>query len=644
MTAVRHARALASFALRALLFALCLLSGVAAAAAETGDWQRWQEMIDTKPAQLLQEAQAKEAASAGWPEPDRLRLGLLHVRALLELGRADETTGRLLALKAGVEAGADGALLAQWNAYEGAALQAANQGASAMAYWERALPLARAAGDASLESFVLTQRIDAYLSQHDVHSAAAAIEADRRLADAGSDEQLKARHLYWAANLQTTLEDFAAAEASFREAASRFRALGNATWESDSQRLLANVLIDADRAREALEPAQRATALLETLDDPVYLALARSSLAVALVAHDRRDEALALSQRAVQGISTLQAGSSKVSVLLRRAQVLLRAGNAAAAVDLLRRGVQPQLPPESGNPVTHRRFQLLLAEACSALGDAAGARAAWHEVLRLDRRNFDRVLNGQLEAQRAVLEMQRLQSENDLLQLRSAQAERALKAESRTRWLATAIVALLFAAALGALWWLRRVNRRIAAVAALDALTGLMNRRSAVDVGHAAWDAAHRSAHPLAVLLLDVDHFKHVNDNHGHAAGDEVLRQVAALLKQGLRRSDHLARWGGEEFLVLLPGAPEAEAHALAERQRLAVGSAAMRINDGAETLRVTISAGVAGVQPGDADLEAAIARADRALYRAKHEGRDRVVVEGGVAPPASALAGERVP
>jgi diguanylate cyclase (GGDEF)-like protein len=124
--------------------------------------------------------------------------------------------------------------------------------------------------------------------------------------------------------------------------------------------------------------------------------------------------------------------------------------------------------------------------------------------------------------------------------------------------------------------------------------------------------------------MADLDHFKHVNDRFGHAGGDAVLRSVAAVLRSSIRSEDLVARWGGEEFILLLPETDRAGAWQAAEKVRLAV--AAREIPVDATPVRVTASFGVAAHAP-DRTLDSTIADADRALYRAKEEGRDRVLV-----------------
>lgn len=156
-------------------------------------------------------------------------------------------------------------------------------------------------------------------------------------------------------------------------------------------------------------------------------------------------------------------------------------------------------------------------------------------------------------------------------------------------------------------------------LAITDDLTGLRNRRWLQEVlEHRVADAS-RYGGRLAVVLIDLDDFKRVNDVHGHDVGDEVLRGVARVLGGGVREADLLGRWGGEEFLVVCPATPEREAARLAERLR-----ASLAARDASPGVRVTASFGVAEHRRGD-DLLSLMRRADGCLYRAKEAGKDRV-------------------
>lgn len=176
---------------------------------------------------------------------------------------------------------------------------------------------------------------------------------------------------------------------------------------------------------------------------------------------------------------------------------------------------------------------------------------------------------------------------------------------------------------------LARALEQIRELATHDDLTGLLNRRAMLERMHQEQRRSQRTGHPLLIAQLDIDHFKVVNDTHGHAVGDRVLQAFANTVRYSVRETDLLARWGGEEFVLMLCDTPAEEACALLERVRRAVE--AMRVHDSRspEPLAVTVSAGLACHRAGE-PLEHTLERADRALYAAKAQGRNRLVVEPG--------------
>jgi diguanylate cyclase (GGDEF)-like protein len=158
-----------------------------------------------------------------------------------------------------------------------------------------------------------------------------------------------------------------------------------------------------------------------------------------------------------------------------------------------------------------------------------------------------------------------------------------------------------------------------------DPLTGLMNRGELVRRLALELEEGSTPGRGVALLMVDVDHFKRVNDTHGHPAGDEVLREVARRLNTGHRDQDLVARFGGEEFALVLPDATREGATSVAERLRVRVAEAPIPAGEGVQ-VTVTVSVGMA-IFPGDGGDPAALtAAADRALYAAKRGGRDRVV------------------
>jgi diguanylate cyclase (GGDEF)-like protein len=160
-------------------------------------------------------------------------------------------------------------------------------------------------------------------------------------------------------------------------------------------------------------------------------------------------------------------------------------------------------------------------------------------------------------------------------------------------------------------------------LAHLDPLTGLNNRRSFYEKTEPIWSTAHRKERDAAIISIDIDLFKQINDSHGHEHGDETLTAVAAALSRSIRQGDVLARWGGEEFIVFMPEANLQEAVALAERLRAAV--AQIRVPHAQGETAITASFGVAQKDADHATLDALISAADGYLYQSKQKGRDRV-------------------
>jgi len=168
--------------------------------------------------------------------------------------------------------------------------------------------------------------------------------------------------------------------------------------------------------------------------------------------------------------------------------------------------------------------------------------------------------------------------------------------------------------------------KRSEELARLDPLTGFCNRRAMVEIVAREIAQARRTGKPFSIAILDVDHFKKVNDDHGHAAGDKALMHLAVVAKSGIRETDVICRYGGEEFVVMLPGANADGARFVIDRLRTKMENTPLVLEKATVTIR--FSAGITELQ-SDEPLEALLERADRALYEAKRTGRNRVVVRG---------------
>lgn len=170
---------------------------------------------------------------------------------------------------------------------------------------------------------------------------------------------------------------------------------------------------------------------------------------------------------------------------------------------------------------------------------------------------------------------------------------------------------------------LSEANQRLKELASTDVLTGVLNRRAFMEEANSMFDLAKRYQRPLSLLMIDADHFKRVNDTHGHQAGDLVLVRLSNAMRNCLRGTDIFGRIGGEEFAVILPETDLQKTAELTERLLRTVRNMAIAVEP-AVVLTITVSIGVATIPPVDSSLDVLIKQADAALYRAKAEGRDR--------------------
>ncbi|WP_418141229.1 GGDEF domain-containing protein [Marinobacter sp. MA] len=173
---------------------------------------------------------------------------------------------------------------------------------------------------------------------------------------------------------------------------------------------------------------------------------------------------------------------------------------------------------------------------------------------------------------------------------------------------------------------LKEAHEKARAAALEDDLTGLRNRRAFFELGNQLLKQSRRNGSPLAIIMFDLDYFKKINDNHGHEAGDEVLRHIGQLLESNVREADIAARIGGEEFAILLADAHAVQASELAERLLELMQKSPVRYRD--VRIRPTASFGISALHPEEPDLKNLLARADNAMYESKALGRGRVRIK----------------
>lgn len=367
---------------------------------------------------------------------------------------------------------------------------------------------------------------------------------------------------------------------------------------------------------QALADYSAAEALSRQVADPSGVAYAQNGAAEALLQVGDAPGAL---RRVRESLTLLSAESDPREYLvakLTEAAALLALGQTAVAHELLESLTQTLR--SQGEEPAQARWWRLHAQAASKLGEWRHAYEALSEADRLDAELAQRRLSQQ--SARLRMQFNRARDAEDLKTLRqlNEQGQRLRQMQA----LAIGGVGTLLVGALLLAWRKVRQVGRVQRLAATDELTGLPNRRRLREALDAALARGRTGDHPVAVVMFDVDRFKLINDTHGHAVGDEVLRHLARTLVPTLRRDDLLGRQGGEEFLAVMPGTAAPAALQVAERMRMALADGVVQLDSG--SLRYTASAGVAVSHPGETAVTL-LARADAALYRAKRLGRNRV-------------------
>lgn len=380
-------------------------------------------------------------------------------------------------------------------------------------------------------------------------------------------------------------------------------------------------------AREALELAHR-------MDDRQSIGAARLAVVDALIAQKQHAQAIEVLGQAEADFAAVSDHSEGGMLDLDYGLAYAGLGQYARAIkalDAAERALQGS---------SNLRYLAQLYEARSAtyeavrqpaaaLVDLKRAMAARDVVQRMARTQYSTWIGYQFDNQRRDLENRRLRAEATLKEQRLSSLERVRNWQAATLLFATLLLLLLAALAVRQYLGSRRLRR----MALTDALTGIANRRHIVHVAGSAVAQAIAGRRELSLLLLDIDHFKQVNDRCGHPAGDEVLRRVVVACQRVLRRDDRLGRFGGEEFMVVLPDTTLGAAEQVAERLR--AGIEALALDDVVPGLRVTASLGATCMASADESVDGLIARADAALYCAKRLGRNRTHVGAEAAPEA---------
>lgn len=386
------------------------------------------------------------------------------------------------------------------------------------------------------------------------------------------------------------------------------------------------VLRDSGDHRGALAEFDASRRLAMEMKDPVGVAYASLYMCMSNIDLGAIKEARAQCDEALPPFTEAKTIDPKKQTLAALAEIDLREGKAASALDR----VNAVLGGADGDLAQVRVAAMheLRARAHAALGHHEQALADYKLYMQRTKAAMDAQRVRETTALRTRFETDREIERNEFLRREiDSKNERLAAQAARLRWIVVAAIAGV--GLIGLLTYLLITNRRqkalLARLARMDDLTELPNRRRTLELALEAFETSRRNAAPLTLALIDLDHFKHINDRFGHATGDFVLQEFARIGRRAIRDSDVFGRWGGEEFLIVLPNTTLDIALGIVERVR----EAALHIKGGvlAEELRVSLSAGLATNEGDPAGLEAIIASADAALYDAKKNGRDLVCV-----------------
>ncbi|WP_234411317.1 diguanylate cyclase [Rhodanobacter thiooxydans] len=532
------------------------------------------------------------------------------------------------------------------------------------AYATRGVEQARQAGDLEAEAnFQMCHGL--YQSQVTTErDALPAYEAGIQIARHLENPRLIADGLTWRGSAQSLLGEQAMALFDFLEAQRLYEAVGNTTAAQSNlisiatiyrrlgeydkagdylQQSMASAQRKQDRQEQmvvdmqlgflatergdpagAVAPLQQALALARETGSRQSVGSALLALAESSNARQRYAEALQQVEGAAAEFQAVADKSSAGMLALQSAVAHAGLGQhelAAREFDLAEANVRSSRNMRYLAELYDQRSrnQEALGKPAAALADLRLKMKADAALARMAKTQLTTLMSYQFDTERRELENRKLAADKVLREQQLATLERIRRWQSLAILLAGVLLLLMLWLA----WRQLRQSRRLHQLALTDPLTGISNRRHIEDMLHAAVDVARRTQSELAVIMLDIDHFKHVNDSHGHPAGDQALEQLVHVCLDALRQHDRLGRMGGEEFLVVLPDTDLEGGLQVAERLRACV-AAARPVVAGVE-LQLSISLGVAQLRPTETGAASLVRRADAALYHAKDNGRNRI-------------------
>jgi diguanylate cyclase (GGDEF)-like protein len=370
---------------------------------------------------------------------------------------------------------------------------------------------------------------------------------------------------------------------------------------------------------EALKVLEKCLAIGREIDDPHTVAFVNYRMGQIELEQKRPERAVQRYDAALPGFQAAENVALQFLTHLGRARALSALHKRKESLAALEAAAP--LAKRLDSPGRDVQYHEAAAEAHANLGEWDQAYEA-QLLLRAAERRAQKAANQKLSQElQARFGAKQRETENELLRV-----EGRMQEDRRVVLLVALVLTLLVAVAL-VLYVVRQSGqkRRFASLAMRDDLTGLPNRRSILEFAKIQYGGRRAGDSGFVLALIDLDHFKSINDELGHSVGDEVLREIAIASLKALRTVDRLGRFGGEEFVLVMPGFDIERVPAVFERLRLAVNE--IRAKGYPEGRPLTFSMGATAARPSDPDLDSIIKRADEALYRAKNNGRNRFEV-----------------
>jgi diguanylate cyclase (GGDEF)-like protein len=426
-----------------------------------------------------------------------------------------------------------------------------------------------------------------------------AVEAGQRaleLARSISDLDLQADILNNLGLAYKRSGNYEAGYAAYAEALATSRTLGNHLIEAKVLTNLALAHIAQEQYAQAQTYAEQAWAT--GVENPLINGYTFLAIGQAYRGMQQPDQANNYLDKALNVGRTHAISQLSLQAMLARSQICIAAGSFTQAITILHEALT--LADQAGSDLYRSQCHELLSQIYETQGDLAQAFAHFKQFHRIREILYNDTNNGRLQSLEIFHRTEMARREAEIYQLRNIELEREISERRKTEQL-------------------------LAQQATTDMLTGIANRRHFFSMAAHELNRAARTGDPLAVAIIDIDHFKQINDGHGHAAGDQALITFVQIVQRNVRVIDIFARLGGDEFVVLLPSTSTEQARAVMERIRRDLLEQQLTI--GSTSITLTISAGIAGLEQVEGTLESLLAHADAALYLAKAAGRNQVCV-----------------